>query len=234
MKDRPILFSAPMVRALLDGSKTQTRRVVKPQPDSRPGMNCTRLIFKDRKGKPLLDEALEATEPVLYRSLCPYGQPGDRLWVRESLGYDAEYGHFYAAKAPGSLGNASGRTYLCSLFDTDEVKTYSEDPLMPNRSVPSIHLPRRYSRITLEVTGVRVERLQDISEGDGMAEGAFVWAGEQDTPVRNLPEARLGYRQLWEAINGNGSWDLNPWVWVVEFRVLPRGGVSPLLPKGGE
>ncbi len=83
---------------------------------------------------------------------------------------------------------------------------------------PSIHMPRNLSRIDLEITSVRVERLQDISESDAIDEGSFSWAGEQDTPVRDLLEARLVYRHLWESINGQGSWDANPWVWVVTFR----------------
>lgn len=93
-RERPILFQGDMVRAILSGSKTQTRRIVKPQPDTRPGMECTRLIFKDRKGNLLLDEALEAADP-LYRMFCPYGKPGDRLWVRETWAHGI---HAMAAK----------------------------------------------------------------------------------------------------------------------------------------
>ena len=205
MTERPILFSAPMVRALLAGTKTQTRRVVKPQPDTRPGMNCTRLIFKDRKGAPLLDEALEAPEPRIYVSLCPYGQPGDRLYVREAFSGP----HCMGSAPPSKWGRSSGIWYWADGNPT------AGDWTKPK---PGIHMPRWASRITLEVTAVRVERLQDISEADAMSEGSLDWAAEQDTPVRDLQEARLVYRQLWEDINGPGSWDANPWVWVVEVR----------------
>ena len=181
MNERPILFSAPMVRAILAGTKTQTRRVVKPQ-------------------------AIGQWGPVVP---CPYGQPGDRLWVRESLAYDSERGHYYAATEPGTLGNPSGRTYVDYDNETPAIG-------LPARSIPCIHMPRWASRITLEFTAVRVERLQDISEADAVAEG-----------VRNslhLPGgrfARENFEHLWWTINGDGSWDANPWVWVVEFRRLP-------------
>lgn len=204
MKERPILFSAPMVRALLDGSKTQTRRACKPQP---PKMFCsgdvaaitngTRWAFSrmpDRIAHP------PGLEPGI---LCPYGQPGDRLWVRENFmdlqGTGVEHRpdpngplHRYAYRAdtpPGSHGDEARKEYRL-------------------KWKPSIHMPRNACRITLEVTGVRVERLRDISETDALAEGI-----DQDTcaPV-------AVYRDLWESINGYASWDLNPWVWAVEFK----------------
>jgi hypothetical protein len=175
MKDHPILFSAPMVRALLDGTKTQTRRVVK------------RLEVRDGMPEPEWESLLKC---------CPYGQTGEQLWVRESVAYDAEWGHFWA----------DGK-YLCEVFGD----TYSEDDALPNRGVPSIHVPRRYSRITLKITGVRVERLQDISEADAQAEGVYT---DPACPAYD------GYRDLWESINGTDSWDLNPWVWCVSFKVV--------------
>lgn len=185
MTSRPILFSAPMVRALLNGSKTQTRRICKL--DVRAGM----------------------PEPEVASLLkcCPYGQPGDELWVRETLDHDAARGHFY--KATGM--------YVGPLLD------YEREPPpaigLPTRAIPSIHMPRWASRITLRITDVRVERLQDISEADALAEGSREWAAEQDTPVRDIPagETRLIYRQLWESINGKGAWDANPWVWALTF-----------------
>lgn len=203
MKERPILFSGPMVRALLDGSKTQTRRVVKPQPDTRPGMNCTRLVFKDRKGAPLLDEALEA-DPRLYVSLCPYGQPGDKLWVRESFIHNAaEYEPMMSMTHP----LVPAETFYMADHNGDARGLGWK---------PSIHMPRALSRITLEITGVRVERLQDISDADSLAEGV-------DRTNTSIPGyAKERYCQLWESINGPDSWDANPWVWVVEFkRSLP-------------
>ncbi|AZD34631.1 Phage protein [Pseudomonas chlororaphis subsp. aurantiaca] len=210
IKERPILFSAPMVRPILAGQKTVTRREVK---DLEPGCRYRGI---DPDGLYLFTAA--HSKGLIYDHMhCPHGRPGDRLWVRESLGYDCEYGHYFAA------GGVHGETvYLCSLFDDEETQTGpSYDGLLPERSVPSIHLHRRYSRILLEVTAVRVERLQDISEDQALAEGiakhpdggyhvkesGHYWAGPIDS-----------FASLWESINGAGAWDVNPWVWVVEFK----------------
>ncbi len=179
VKERPILMSAPMVRALLAGTKTQTRRIMKPQP---VGM----LEFSNFRNSPW--------------------ERGLRLWVRESfIHVPADY----CWEASVSIPSRPSHT------------TYRADCDGDTRGAgwkPSIHMPRNLSRIDLEITSVRVERLQDISESDAIDEGSFSWAGEQDTPVRDLLEARLVYRHLWESINGQGSWDANPWVWVVTFR----------------
>ncbi|AZD84729.1 Phage protein [Pseudomonas chlororaphis subsp. aureofaciens] len=215
IKEHQILFKGPMVRAILDGRKTVTRRLVKPQ---FPASVCEVLPYLNYRGAWIPRNPLRPDEPWEREvRLCPYGQPGDRLWVRESLGYDCEYGHYFDA------GGAHGETvYLCSLFDDEEAQTgYSYDGLLPERSVPSIHLHRRYSRIQLEVTAVRVERLQDISEDQALAEGiakhpdggyhvkesGHYWAGPIDS-----------FASLWESINGADSWNTNPWVWVVEFK----------------
>jgi hypothetical protein len=199
MKERPILFSAPMVRALLDGSKTQTRRVVKPQPSILAG---ELLCWKDNA---LTDDQMAA--------LCPYGQPGDRLWVRESW---HQRGKFVFA-----LPDSDKRSWL----GTREI-AYSADAKRPGhdwRSRPSIHMPRWASRITLEITEVRVERLQDISEDDALAEGcsstAIVHEDGEDYTGHYASEE---YQDLWESINGPGSWDTNPWVWAVSFKRLEQ------------
>lgn len=194
MRERPILFSGPMVRALLAGTKTQTRRAIKPQPYvDEMGNACWNgwNYGQDTSGRPLF-KTLASPIPLsrMKRVLCPYGQPGDRLWVREA----------WAALTTGFA--------------------YRADPIWNSppaaRWIPSIHMPRAASRITLEVTEVRVERLQDISEADAVAEGAFT------DPACPAYDA---YRSLWESINGPGSWDANPWVWVVEFqRVGQQGG----------
>ncbi len=192
MKERPILFIAPMVRALLNCTKSQTRRVVKPQPD------------EDGLSRPIGSPYWHDTSAREYR--CPYGQPGDRLWVREAFIHEPAD---YCWEASVSIPSRPSHT------------TYRADCDGDTRGAgwkPSIHMPRNLSRIDLEITSVRVERLQDISESDAIDEGSFSWAGEQDTPVRDLLEARLVYRHLWESINGQGSWDANPWVWVVTFR----------------
>lgn len=180
IKERPILFSAPMVRAILAGTKTQTRRVIKPHPQM-----VTDHRMAPWEGDPaVLMELLASTG-----RRCPYGQPGDRLWVREAWA------------------------------DCDKlVRYYADEDVHPlRRKRPSIHMPRWASRITLEVTGVRVERLQDISEADALAEGVNVHPDHHGKPRTSIYSPVQAYRDLWESINGPGSWDANPWVWVVAF-----------------
>lgn len=204
MKERPILFSAPMVRALLDGRKTQTRRIVKPQPHE----------FFVRFGR-LYDHPKKlgeySGELVLVNS--PYGQPRDRLWVKETHAFiwPDEY-------EPENLKDCN----IEYRADTDGKalpgdwpEESRDDPERPKWR-PSIFMHRWASRILLEITAVRVERLQDISEEDAIAEGAK-W-GACGAP--QIGSHKAGYAQLWESINGAGSWDANPWVWVVEFKKI--------------
>lgn len=193
MRERPILFSGAMVRALLDGTKTQTRRVVKPEPKH--------PLFAKRHMLALDDEGcdLYLHSSTLARAIrCPYGKPGDRLWVRETF------------------EKIEGQTQ--PWIETDYRATYTHGDRMGDhlglkkRWTPAIHMPRAASRITLEVTSVRVERLGEISEADARAEGFELGAPPcTDAPLR-------WYRNLWESINGPGSWAANPWVWVIEFR----------------
>lgn len=190
MKDRPILFSAPMVRALLDGTKTQTRRVVKPQP-----ITC-------EAGTELLSISnglakFGSGDVITRKALCPYGQPGDRIWVRETW---------------QKAGGGSGYWYRSTDSEADD----GWPPVSQWR--PSIYMPRHASRITLEITGVRVERLQDISEADCWAEGISEIREKGDEHGDLSGSVTHDYRALWESINGPGSWDENPWVWVVEFK----------------
>lgn len=218
MRERPILFSAPMVRAILECRKTQTRRVLKqPWPT---GSGSFRIDNGFKGGHPVMVESKPTNYPgsceILWLRRCPYGQPGDRLWVRETT-----------HRRP-MLNLLTGEP-LATKYDGGAYSSDDEDVLTPDgfdvgwwysRTVcPSIHMPRWASRIDLEVTGVRVERLQDISEDDALAEGLY-WpdVGYDQTPQRI-------FAALWESINGPGSWDANPWVWVVEFkRVAQRGG----------
>ena len=161
-KERPILFSAQMVRAIIAGTKTQTRRAIK-TPEKYQGIRECGFC-------------------------CPYGQPGDRLWVRET---------FCTEKGGTVHYRADGWQY--------------EDA--PNNGwKPSIFMPRKLSRITLEVVSVIAERLQEISETDAIAEGCHVGIG-----AGNWRNARHRYRELWNVINGAGSWEENPWVWVIKF-----------------
>jgi hypothetical protein len=204
MTSRPILFSAPMVRAILSGAKSQTRRLLKPQPLGGAPELLQHLVAHGHH-RWATDEP---DEDLIWK--CPYGQPGDRLWVREAFIHEpADYVWEASVSIP------------CRPAST----VYRADHEGDTRGAgwtPSIHMPRALSRITLEITDVRVERLQDISEADAMAEGSREWAAEQDTPARDIPcgETRMVYRQLWESINGPGSWDANPWVWVVAFDLV--------------
>ena len=189
MRERPILFSAPMVRAILDGRKTQTRRIMKPQPEKVGGFwqmpppfgamwsdNCKRV--------PVVSGHSLATRNR-------YGQPGERLWVKETF-----------TEGEGVIYRED--------WDRHDAITGALDGLWK----PSIFMPRRFSRITLEIEAVRVERLQGISEADAFVEGC--------EPLPEKPndifQYTKGYQKLWNSINGPDSWDANPWVWVVQFK----------------
>jgi hypothetical protein len=178
-----------MVRAILDGSKTQTRRIVKNMPAS------VENGYFDRYGDDNAWNWWTADHrPALPQIACPYGKPGDRLWVRESM-YSSRSGWRY---------DADQQVVDPGLSHINEFVAWNAS--QKRNRIPSIHIPRWASRITLEVESVRVERLQDISEADARAEG--IWQ----------PNWPLAWRTLWKSINGPGSWDANPWVWVVTFK----------------
>lgn len=191
MTERPILFSAPMVRAILAGTKTQTRRVVKLKPD-------------------YMETFLRLPNKM---ACCPYGQPGGRLWVREAWRVIDLADCF----APRELTAAHRIWY--------EADGPHEPPA--GRYRPGMFMPRWASRITLKITGMRVERLQDITADDAMAEGIVRlpdggYAADTDGRHYHGASAWYSYGSLWEAINGPGSWEANPWVWVIDFnRVTP-------------
>lgn len=216
MKSRPILFSGAMVRAILDGSKTQTRRICKASTQNQA----------DIIGGAIMDDEITDLTGIGYfegkawreQVECPYGQPGDTLWVRECISKPTQW-------------DVEGKVFT-GFYRASE----------PERQVrwqPSIHMPRWASRITLEITGIRVERLQDIAEADAKAEGieetATGWKSYEIIhagPHKGMPHPHshvdnrspiTSYRELWESINGAGSWDENPFVWVVEFRKVEGG-----------
>jgi hypothetical protein len=229
VKERPVLFSGPMVRAILEGRKTQTRRVVKPQPvdDGRPP-----VVWNPKSA------AIDGMKVQNYPS--PYGYRGDRLWVRETW-------RTWAAPLPvegqemEDLG--IGIEYLADdgmtgLLDTDHIPyeqlyrlacQYQSDMEKSGRprSRPYIHLPRWASRLLLEITDVRVERLQDISEEDAIAEGLYAWDGHgkryygiQHADVWET-DPRKTFARLWDSINGKKHpWSSNPYVGVVTFRPI--------------
>lgn len=195
MNERPILFTPGNYQAILDGSKTQTRRIVKPEPVRVSGGVPYRNPAASLHGAP---------GSAIYR--CPYGQRGDRLWVREGL-------------ERTSVGNRiQYRSDRAPLYDRREW-TWQRNYLSP------LHMPKWAARLWLEITDVRVERLQDCSEDDAKAEGAKFhdggsvghsgWRHDLKDVHSN---ARSSYARLWESINGAGSWDTNPFVWAITFK----------------
>jgi hypothetical protein len=206
MKERPILFSGPMVRAILEGKKTQTRRIIKPQPPNgaHPFFILCSNCEKDEGKWRFTANKDHLSKTVLGPIACPYGKPGDRLWVRESF-----------ALVPATAYRCStGVQQTINPGDPDTCAVYREgwERSKPGSWGPSIFMPRWASRITLEITGVRVERLQQISDADALAEGCSA------ADMRSGDSLASVYARLWESIHGPGSWDANPWVWVIEFR----------------
>lgn len=253
VKERPILFNGEMVRAVLDGRKTQTRRVMNPQPIPNEHKEGKHWV-SNNSVKSMIDveDFLQGHDKTVAGCFCPYGAPGDQLWVRETW-------RTFAAPIPcddGSIEDRSiglgfksddGLTYP----DIDNVSTdvlhrlgkqYEQDMKSTGIGVPrwrpSIHMPRWASRIQLEITDVRVERVQDISGEDAQKEGCtFVDFGKNKWGNQNpgwrcgdaathhgqaLDTPRFAFANIWNSINekcGLG-WDINPWVWVVEFHRL--------------
>ena len=165
-QSHPILFSTPMIRALLDGRKTQTRRTIKPQPRT-------------------------------WR--CPYGKPGDLLWVRETIVAHEEHG--------ANEGSNAGGFWPYYAADCTPVIGATRHCV---KTIPSIFMPREYSRLTLEIVDIRVQRLQEIQEAEAIAEGVTIRVRENG--------ALSEFRSLWESINGKGSWAANSWVWALTFQ----------------
>ena len=182
MKERPILFSGAMVRAILAGRKTQTRRIMKIQPDPRVDWVMSDLNDVWRAG------TVVGEVPQFGTFKCPWGAPGDRLWVKETF-----------------LNNALAGYEPVYFFRADD-----EDKPDDLSWRPSIFMPRVASRITLEIVKIKCEKLNTISVKDAVAEGVDWW------PSYAIPL----YKELWESINGPESLKKNPWVWVIEFRVL--------------
>ncbi|HGM5820263.1 TPA: hypothetical protein ACKP51_003107 [Serratia marcescens] len=210
MKERPVIFNSEMVRAILDGRKTQTRRALnwKRQP-------YTEMAERDDGSLWPWAEDGERGGDIWFS--CPFGEVGDRLWVRETFmdltgtGIEATTGKFegfaYRADTPaGSYGDEVRKEYGL-------------------KWTPSLHMPRKACRILLEITAVRIERLNDISEEDARAEGVKP-AGDMLpdypdtflTPKGDFATAKVAFQRLWQSIYGEESWATNPWVWVIEFK----------------
>lgn len=211
MKFIPILFSTPMVQAILEGRKKQTRRVVNPQP-----VDCSEThkhyAEAEWKNDPFTPSKIGLQNGRLYCSLCgvggiksPYGQPGDILWVRETF-------------------RPIEQDFGLPRFEYKATETIN----LTDKWKPCIHMPKSACRIFLKVKSVRVERLQDISEEDAISEGVFYY-GEESGDYKNylyndkygddwgVITAKESFQTLWESINGMQSWESNPFVWVIEF-----------------
>jgi hypothetical protein len=214
VRERPILFSGPMVRAILEGRKTQTRRVVKDQPnfDWSPTVRFYSPTVIDRNGNEKPGAEVYGASDESFGRKCPYGKPGDRLWVRETWGlFDTEPkdgpegAHIYYRASDENLHECRYQLWR-----------------------PSIHMPRWASRILLEITDIHVHHLLSITEEQALAEGCFrLPATGRITDVKGgqyagrvWRNARDWYRELWDELNfhrGYG-WGVNPWVWAITFR----------------
>ena len=199
----PILFNGEMVRAIIAGRKTQTRRLV-----NRPAMASAQSFsdgMKYAKEHGLAGvQKVGRCDGVEWRCKCPYGVPGDLLWVRETWAYETDF------------GTHTGKT----VYRADGDMREAEGGKPTDKWRPSIHMPRWASRITLLVTGVRVERVQDTTEADARAEGLEPGPGPD-----GLTTAKTEFWLLWDRINSarGFGWTANPWVWVVEFNVAALG-----------
>lgn len=209
-------MSAPMVLATLEDRKGQTRRIIKPQPEGISTFEGETLPFWHVGG-------FRTHSTATNRLICPYGKPGDRLWVRETWRTRKCFDNL----SPNDIGKRVGKDVFyeadSALLDISGVR----EEFTPGRIRSSIHLPRWGSRITLEITGVRVERLREISEADAKAEGVQPWFEADLQPDGELREGpsqayRAGFMEIWSSINGQDSWDLNPFVWVISFKRLPQ------------
>lgn len=192
MRERPIIFSSPMVRAILGGRKTMTRRVVKNLEINKESSYAKQLDFEKSNG------IIEGFTSVLLKDGCPYGIPGDRLWVRETF-------------APSGLHRVEYRAFPADGSDFRCV----------TRWLPSIHMPRWASRITIVLESVRVERLQEISAEDCLKEGIpDVWSHKYDTFTPDvLDDIKHQFQYLWDSINGKKyPWSSNPLVWCISFK----------------
>lgn len=239
-RDTPILFQPPMVRAILDGRKTQTRRLVKPQPEKRLVVGVGPLLTFAQRGSTNRWLYPNARDQII--ASCPYGRPGDRLWVKETW-------------RPSISHGCAGNTCDCA----DVNVTYAADGAVddfPDRAIPDawtmpkaaargnvspLFMPKWASRIWLELKDVRLQRLQDIEAQDAAAEGLHQlpatgryvinpgdqYFGSASTNPREV------FEWLWEAINGPDSWGANPWVWALTFkRVNPPKFQTGSIPEG--
>lgn len=213
MKERGMIFHAEMVRAILDGRKTQTRRPIKWKQT-----RFTEMAERDDGSLWPWAEDCERGGDIWFA--CPYGEIGDRIWVRETFRV-----HSRATDVATLVYRASVRNSWTEQTHRVPVAVCNK-PATPEKWTPSIHMPRWASRITLEITDVRVERVQDISQRDAIAEG-----GPPDHPSFSKISREMGFSdwprswfaQTWWGIYGREAWNTNPWVWVIEFKRVEGG-----------
>lgn len=224
-KERPILFSADMIRALLSGQKSQTRRIIKKPLPEYLAVSEGRIVVNPEKITPYLPLGARELEKMLSPWKSPYGEPGDHLWVRETFcrmaddnGYPVDGQYWYRATHP-NIRCVDGDGFGARRKDGSEASPW----------IPSIHMPRRASRITLEIGNTWVEYLQDISEDDAISEGvlfneehSLYWDYEREQWI--CVDAIDSYRTLINKINGDGTWESNPLMRVVKFKVIEVKG----------
>lgn len=238
MKERPILFSAEMVKAILAGRKTQTRRVIKPQPkDTIIGDDGQWLPGDGHSGNGWYLAHNEYPEDGSIFYNCPYGKPGDRLWVRETwtISQKKPDGYVITYREDWDNGPPLRSNIFVEKSSMNDKQIEQAERFFKKTMAwhPSIHMPRWASRINLEITAIRVQRVQDINKVDCEAEGIKKFAGyyklyfnngikgETDSPI-------LSFQSLWDSINAarDFSWDSNPWVWVIEFKQIHPPGLK--------
>ncbi|EAA8821680.1 hypothetical protein AHT39_001879 [Salmonella enterica subsp. enterica serovar Isangi] len=217
MKEHGVIFNDEMVRAILDGRKTQTRRIMKPQPAD----DVARGAFPNKDAIGWIS-SLNHKFGSTTAHFCPYGNPGDRIWVRETFRV-----HSRATDVATLVYRASVRNSWTEQTHRVPVAVCNK-PATPEKWTPSIHMPRWARRILLEITDVRVERLNAISENDAQAEGVAqlrggFWKHYQPGWTQHQLSARGSFVTLWKSIYGDESWYSNPWVWVIEFKRIEGG-----------
>jgi len=207
VKEKPVLMNSEMVRAILAGQKTQTRLIINPQPvhvDGGyfwPGRNTYKIAWaaEDSAASQLPGFKVEPPTDWLVENACPFGKPGNRLWVRETFAEFPELG-----EAPSGIGYKADLDHCGQVPVGNVLRTWDKVP-----AKPSIHMPRWACRILLEITDIKVERIRDISVEDALAEGMNPF--ESEFPVRMM------FEDLWHETYP-GSWGRNDWVWVIEFK----------------
>ncbi|EAA9058618.1 hypothetical protein HAY23_003150 [Salmonella enterica] len=217
MKERGMIFNGEMVRAIIDGRKTQTRRIMKPQPAN----DIARGTFPNTEAYGWVS-TMKHKFGSTTAHFCPFGQPGDRIWVRETFRV-----HSRATDVATLVYKSSERQSWTEQTHRVPVSVCNK-PAVIEKWTPSIHMPRWASRILLEITDVRVERLNTISEKEARSEGVGrlregFWKNYQPGWTQHQISARGSFVTLWKSIYGDESWYSNPWVWVIEFRRIEGG-----------